>query len=282
MSLRGSAVGRMAPEGYSLYASTKAALDRFAEGYRREMDPHAHLLLAYPLATRSDFYRRAGGPPIPWPSQTPEQVARAMVKGITRDKESIYASSLLTVMLAANRQQAVVEVDIGCERMYLAETEKDGARLANPFELRSGLTLEETKARRLGYLRIWPRSPQAETRPLTLAEYSSVNPHSRSRRDDEFRVLPNLGSCRSKLSGTRERYLWMNIGRRDMTFREGRPAFVQRFGRAPGVFVSAYHEHRYLEPALPGRPEPGRPLLIGAHSLPFLAAYPAGNVIFIS
>jgi short-subunit dehydrogenase len=100
MVITSSALGRIALDGYSLYASTKAALDRFADGYRRQMGNNAKLLLAYPLATRSNFYRSAGGAPIPWPSQTPEQVARAIVRGMMRDREEIYASTTLRLMLA--------------------------------------------------------------------------------------------------------------------------------------------------------------------------------------
>ena len=44
-------------------------------------------------------------------------------------------------------QQAVVKTNIGCKRMYLEETERDGAQLAGAFELRSGLTLERTATR---------------------------------------------------------------------------------------------------------------------------------------
>jgi hypothetical protein len=36
----------------------------------------------------------------------------------------------------------VARADIGCKRLYLTETESDGAQLASAFELRSGLTLE--------------------------------------------------------------------------------------------------------------------------------------------
>jgi type IV secretory pathway TraG/TraD family ATPase VirD4 len=40
--------------------------------------------------------------------------------------------------------QAVARADIGCKRLYLTESERDGAQLASAFELRSGLTLGET------------------------------------------------------------------------------------------------------------------------------------------
>lgn len=50
-------------------------------------------------------------------------------------------------LLFLTGQQAVVRTNIGCKRMYLEETQKDGAQLAGAFELRSGLTLERTTTR---------------------------------------------------------------------------------------------------------------------------------------
>jgi short-subunit dehydrogenase len=97
--ITGSVMGRLALSGYTLYASTKAALDRFAEGYRLEMGQHGRLTLVYPLAVRTDFFRIAGDPVIPWPSQPAEEVARAMIRGIKKDKKTIYTSWLLPLML---------------------------------------------------------------------------------------------------------------------------------------------------------------------------------------
>lgn len=46
--------------GYALYAATKAALHRFADSYRWQMDGHRKLTLVYPIATRTAFFRAAG------------------------------------------------------------------------------------------------------------------------------------------------------------------------------------------------------------------------------
>jgi type IV secretory pathway TraG/TraD family ATPase VirD4 len=56
--------------------------------------------------------------------------------------------------------QAVARADIGCKRLYLTETESDGAQLASAFELRSGLTLEETATSQ-------PSIPAEPVRPAT-------------------------------------------------------------------------------------------------------------------
>jgi short-subunit dehydrogenase len=88
-----SAMAKMAVPGYALYAATKAALDRFADAYRFELEPHAYLALVYPVATRTGFFAAAGERvPVPWPSQTPETVARAVVRGVLRGQTSIYPS----------------------------------------------------------------------------------------------------------------------------------------------------------------------------------------------
>ena len=97
-----SILGRVGLEGYALYSSTKAALDRFAEVYRLETGRRSRLVLVYPLAVRSGFLPTAGGAPTPWLSQSPEAVARGMVRGIERDRETIYTSRILQPMLLAN------------------------------------------------------------------------------------------------------------------------------------------------------------------------------------
>jgi short-subunit dehydrogenase len=97
-----SILGRVGLEGYGLYAATKAALDRFAEVYRLESGKRGQLVLVYPLAVRSGFFRTAGGSPIPLLSQSPEAAARAMLRGIEKDQETIYTSWILRPMLLIN------------------------------------------------------------------------------------------------------------------------------------------------------------------------------------
>jgi short-subunit dehydrogenase len=94
-----SLLGRIGLEGYALYASTKAALDRFTEVYRLESKKQRRLVLVYPLAVRSRFFEAAGGGPVPWLSQSPESAARAILRGIEKDRETIYTSWILRPML---------------------------------------------------------------------------------------------------------------------------------------------------------------------------------------
>lgn len=96
-----SAIGKLGLPGYALYAASKSAIDRFAEAYRFEMDDPRKLAIVYPIATRTNFFRQASDhkAPTPWPSQTPEQVAVAIVKGIEQDKKSIYPSIIYKLFL---------------------------------------------------------------------------------------------------------------------------------------------------------------------------------------
>ncbi|MGC9336305.1 MAG: SDR family NAD(P)-dependent oxidoreductase, partial [Anaerolineae bacterium] len=98
-----SVLGRVGLEGYGLYAATKAALDRFAEVYRLERAKSGQLVLVYPLAVRSGFFQAAGGGPVPWLSQSPEAAARAMLRGLEKDRETIYTSWILRPMLLFDR-----------------------------------------------------------------------------------------------------------------------------------------------------------------------------------
>jgi uncharacterized protein len=98
-----SVLGRIGLEGYGLYAATKAALDRFAEVHRLERGKRGQLVLVYPLAVRSGFFQAPGGGPIPWLSQSPEAAARAMLRGLEKDRETIYTSWILRPMLLFDR-----------------------------------------------------------------------------------------------------------------------------------------------------------------------------------
>lgn len=100
-----SAIGKLGLPGYALYGATKSAVDRFAESYRYELPDPSSLALVYPIATRTQFFQEASQheAPTPWPSQKPEQVARAIVRGIEKDQKSIYPSVVYQIFLAIGR-----------------------------------------------------------------------------------------------------------------------------------------------------------------------------------
>ena len=89
--------------GYSVYGSTKAAIHRFAEGYRFD-DPGKHLMVVYPIATRTKFFETAGKRiPVAFPVQSAESVARKVIRGIRDDKRKVYPSVLFRSILVINR-----------------------------------------------------------------------------------------------------------------------------------------------------------------------------------
>ncbi len=94
-----SAMAKVAIPGYALYGATKAALDRFEDAYRFEKADLSHLALVYPVATRTNFFGRSVDfkgkkVPLPYPSSTPEEVAKKMINGILKNKTHIYTSNL--------------------------------------------------------------------------------------------------------------------------------------------------------------------------------------------
>lgn len=100
-----SAIGKLALPGYALYGATKAAIDRFAEAYRYELPDSAYLAMVYPIATETRFFQAAARhkAPKPWPSQTPRQVASAIIRGIEKDQKSINPSLVYQIFFALGR-----------------------------------------------------------------------------------------------------------------------------------------------------------------------------------
>ncbi|MCU0437842.1 MAG: SDR family NAD(P)-dependent oxidoreductase [Raineya sp.] len=89
-----SAMAKMGLAGYALYSSTKASLDRFADAYQYETDDKGILGLVYPIATKTNFFEKAGNAPLLFPSQTASQVAKAILRGILKNKKSIIPSKI--------------------------------------------------------------------------------------------------------------------------------------------------------------------------------------------
>ncbi len=99
-----SAMAQIAVPGYAIYASTKAALDRFVDGYRWQLDDPRKIMVVYPISTRTGFFRAAGKDvPLPWPSQTAEAVARAIEAGIRRDRTRVFPSPVYRMILFLDR-----------------------------------------------------------------------------------------------------------------------------------------------------------------------------------
>ncbi|MBO4379078.1 MAG: SDR family NAD(P)-dependent oxidoreductase, partial [Clostridia bacterium] len=88
-----SAMGEMALPGYALYASTKFAMKGFQEAIRVESPKNLRITCVYPVSTKTNFFKVGGdGHKMeqPFPVQTAEAVAKAVVRGVERGKKQIY------------------------------------------------------------------------------------------------------------------------------------------------------------------------------------------------
>ncbi|WP_160721495.1 SDR family NAD(P)-dependent oxidoreductase [Isachenkonia alkalipeptolytica] len=87
-----SGFGFISYPGYALYCSTKAALRGFGQGYKYELKPNQHYQSVYPIAVKTDFFRKAGCDAPPKPQQSVKHVAKTILRGIEKDKGEIYPS----------------------------------------------------------------------------------------------------------------------------------------------------------------------------------------------
>lgn len=85
-----SAMSFMALPGYAVYGATKAAVRMFNRTAAYELCAGQRIATVYPVATRTNFFDRASTEYVPWPAQKSEQVAVAIVRGIERNKTSIF------------------------------------------------------------------------------------------------------------------------------------------------------------------------------------------------
>jgi short-subunit dehydrogenase len=115
-----SSIGLLAIPGFTLYASTKAALHRFAEGYRFELENPSMLTLVYPISTNTGFAKRAShrAIPMPWPVQSADQVAKSIIRGVLQDKKSIYPSTLFRIVIFCDRFQPYLRKLIQAINLY--------------------------------------------------------------------------------------------------------------------------------------------------------------------
>ncbi len=99
-----SAMGYLPIPGYAVYGATKASLVSFTEALRWELQDRCALTLLNPIATRTKFFTHSTGKaPTPWPSQTPEHVARVAVRGVEADRAVIFPSLIFRLTLFFNR-----------------------------------------------------------------------------------------------------------------------------------------------------------------------------------
>ncbi len=86
-----SAIGKMAMPGYTLYSASKFAVQGFQEGIRFELPKNLKLTCLYPVATDTNFFKVANEKDFekPFPVQSPQYVAKKMVKGLEKGKKTV-------------------------------------------------------------------------------------------------------------------------------------------------------------------------------------------------
>ncbi len=104
MVITASGMSKLSLPGYALYSSTKAALDGFADAFRFEVDHPQQITLVYPIATATNFFQNAAdNVPVPWPTQSSTRVAKAIIRGIEKDRPAIYPFRLFNILMHLNR-----------------------------------------------------------------------------------------------------------------------------------------------------------------------------------
>ena len=93
-----SAMSFMSLPGYAVYGATKAAIRMFNRTAAYELNPGQRIATVYPVATRTKFFDRASTDYVPWPCQTPEEVAATILRGVQSGKTSIYPLALFRFM----------------------------------------------------------------------------------------------------------------------------------------------------------------------------------------
>lgn len=102
-AIMASAMSFLAIPGYSLYAATKFALKGFTDAFRYELKKSQVIHVIYPVATYTDFFNVADSEKMPWPRQSSITVAKATVRGISKNKKNIYPSILFRLGMFLNR-----------------------------------------------------------------------------------------------------------------------------------------------------------------------------------
>jgi uncharacterized protein len=96
-----SAMSHMALPGYAVYGATKAAAHMFGRTAAYELAPGQRIATVYPVATRTAFFERASTEYVPWPTQSPEMVAAAVLRAVERNNTSVYPFGAFRLVNAA-------------------------------------------------------------------------------------------------------------------------------------------------------------------------------------
>ena len=100
-AVTGSAMGYMGMPGFTLYWSSKFAINGFQEAIGLEKPDNIHIITLFPVATDTKFFSTANKLEFakPYPLQTPDVVANKMVKGMEREKKKVQPCRLFSVAM---------------------------------------------------------------------------------------------------------------------------------------------------------------------------------------
>lgn len=88
-----SMLGKFGLSGMALYSATKHALAGFADAYKFEKPKRLHYMTAYPITMKTNFWNKLPQDiPIPKPIQKADVAARAILKGLGKNKKSVYTA----------------------------------------------------------------------------------------------------------------------------------------------------------------------------------------------
>lgn len=90
-----SGISYIGMPGMALYSGTKAAVHRFAESVRYELNKSQKIHLIYPTAMKTPFFSQENGEPVPSMQQDVNVAAARTIKGLKRNKPSIFPSSMV-------------------------------------------------------------------------------------------------------------------------------------------------------------------------------------------
>ncbi len=91
-AITGSAMGCMGMPGFTLYTASKFAINGFQDAVNLEKADNVHIISLYPVSTDTGFFRTATDIDIrkPYPMQTPDVVAKRMVRGMEKGKKKVF------------------------------------------------------------------------------------------------------------------------------------------------------------------------------------------------
>ncbi len=99
-----SGIANLPYPGNPVYMGTKSALDGFIKGARFEFPPHGHITGIYPMGIRhgslwEDLLNGKKQNEFPGKAQTPQEIARAIIRGIEKNRKSIYPNPVTRMVV---------------------------------------------------------------------------------------------------------------------------------------------------------------------------------------